>query len=56
LLERRPDIRQAEQPLRSANAQVGVSIAEFFPKIGITTFMGKVSPEMSAFTGESANA
>lgn len=55
LLERRPDIRQAEQNLRSANAQVGVSVAEFFPKIGITTFMGKVSPELSAFSAGTAN-
>ncbi len=56
LLERRPDIRQAEQNLRSANAQVGVSVAEFFPKIGLTTFFGKVSGELSAFTAGSANA
>jgi len=56
LLERRPDIRQAEQSLRSANAQVGVSVAEFFPKIGLTTFFGKVSGELSAFTAGSANA
>jgi outer membrane protein, multidrug efflux system len=56
LLDRRPDIRQAEQNLRSANAQVGVSVAEFLPKIGLTTFMGKVSPELSAFSGGSANA
>jgi multidrug efflux system outer membrane protein len=56
LLQRRPDIRQAEQNLRSANAQVGVSIAEFFPKIGLTTFLGKVSGELSAFTGGTANA
>jgi outer membrane protein, multidrug efflux system len=56
LLERRPDIRQAEQELRSANAQVGVSVAEFFPKIGLTTFFGKVSGELSAFSAGSANA
>lgn len=56
LLERRPDIRQAEQNLRSANAQVGVSLAEFLPRIGLTTFMGKVSPELSAFTAGTANA
>src|SRR6185295_14901968 len=56
LLERRPDIRQAEQNLRSANAEVGVSVAEFFPKIGLTTFFGKVSAELSAFSGGSANA
>lgn len=56
LLERRPDIRQAEQLLRSANAQVGESVAEFFPKIGLTALLGKVSPELSGFTLGSANA
>jgi multidrug efflux system outer membrane protein len=55
LLERRPDILQAEQELRAANAQVGVSVAEFFPKLGLTTFLGKVSPELSAFTAGTAN-
>jgi len=56
LLERRPDIRQAEQLLRSSNAQVGESLAEFFPKIGLTALMGKVSPELSGFTLGTANA
>jgi multidrug efflux system outer membrane protein len=56
LLERRPDVRQAEQSLRSANAQVGESVAEFFPKIGLTALLGKVSPELSAFTLGGANA
>jgi multidrug efflux system outer membrane protein len=56
LLERRPDIRESEFVLRSANAQVGESVAEFFPKIGLTAFLGKVSPELSAFTSGSANA
>ena len=56
LLERRPDIRRAEQLLRSANAQVGASIAEFFPKIGLTALVGKVSPELSGFTLGAANA
>ena len=56
LLERRPDVRQAEQLLRSANAQVGESVAEFFPKIGLTAFLGKTSPELSAFTLGTANA
>ncbi len=55
LLERRPDIRAAEQSLRSANAQVGVSVAEFLPKFGLTALLGKVSPEVSAFTAGSAN-
>ena len=55
LLERRPDIREGEQHLRSANAQVGESVAEFFPKIGLTAFLGKASPELSAFTLGAAN-
>src|SRR6266436_1244979 len=50
LLERRPDVREAEQLLRSANAQIGESVAEFFPRIGLTALLGKVSPELSAFT------
>lgn len=56
LLERRPDMRQAEQLLHAANAQIGESGAEFFPRIGLTALLGKVSPELSAFTLGSANA
>jgi len=56
LLERRPDIREAEQLLTSANAQVGEALAEFFPKIGLTALLGKVSPELSGFTLGAANA
>jgi multidrug efflux system outer membrane protein len=56
LLERRPDVREAEQLLRSANAQIGESVAEFFPQIGLTAFLGKVSPQLSAFTLGGANA
>ena len=56
LLERRPDVREAEQLLRSANAQIGESEAEFFPQIGLTAFLGKVSPQLSAFTLGGANA
>jgi multidrug efflux system outer membrane protein len=55
LLERRPDIRQAEQNLRAANAQVGVSVTNFFPQIGLTTLFGKASPALSAFTAGTAN-
>jgi outer membrane protein, multidrug efflux system len=55
LLERRPDIRQAEETLRAANAQVGVAVANFFPQIGLTALFGKVSPELSGFTSGTAN-
>ena len=56
LLERRPDIREAEQSLHAANADVGESVSEFFPKIGLTALLGRVSPELSAFSLGSANA
>ena len=56
LLQRRPDVLEAEQLLRAANAQVGESVAEFFPKIGLTALLGRVSPELSAFTLGGANA
>ena len=56
LLERRPDVLAAEQNLRSANALVGVAVANFFPQVGLTALLGKVSPEVSAFTAGTANA
>jgi multidrug efflux system outer membrane protein len=56
LLQRRPDILQSEQSLIAANANIGVSVANFFPRIGLTTFFGKVSPELSAFSSGSATA
>lgn len=40
LLQRRPDIRRAEQMMISANAQVGVAAANYFPRIGIGAFFG----------------
>jgi multidrug efflux system outer membrane protein len=55
LLERRPDVREAEQLLRAANADVGESVAEFFPKIGLTALLGRASPQLSAFSLGSNN-
>jgi multidrug efflux system outer membrane protein len=40
LLERRPDIRQAEETLVAANAQIGVAKADYFPRIGLTGVLG----------------
>jgi multidrug efflux system outer membrane protein len=50
LLERRPDIREAEQQLRSANAQVGVAVADFFPQLNLTGLFGEVSSDLTTFT------
>ena len=40
LLERRPDIRQAEYAARAANADIGVTIGGFLPKIGLSAILG----------------
>jgi len=56
LLERRPDIRMAEQEVRVANAKIGVAIGDFFPRIGLTAFYGGASTELNQLTSTSANA
>ena len=48
LLERRPDIRQAEQELIAANAQIGVAKSEYFPRISLTGFLGVQSRALSS--------
>jgi multidrug efflux system outer membrane protein len=47
LLERRPDIQQAEQTLVAANAQIGIARAQFFPQLSITTSAGVGGNEFS---------
>jgi len=47
LLERRPDIRQAEENLVAANADIGVAKAAYFPDVSLTGLLGLQSAEFS---------
>jgi outer membrane protein, multidrug efflux system len=47
LLQRRPDILQAEQELTAATARIGVAKAERFPQITLTGILGAASPHLS---------
>lgn len=47
LLASRPDVRQAEQNLRAANANIGAARAAFFPTINLTGSYGHESPALS---------
>jgi multidrug efflux system outer membrane protein len=47
LLERRPDLRQAEQQLIAANALIGAARAQYFPTISLTGLLGYISKDFS---------
>ena len=51
LIERRPDVVQAEQILVAANADIGAAKAMFFPTISLTGFLGGVSGDLTKFLG-----
>jgi len=56
LLANRPDIRQAEENLVSANANIGVAKAQYFPTISLTGMLGFASNDLSKlFTSQAWN-
>jgi outer membrane protein, multidrug efflux system len=48
LLERRPDIRAAEQDLIAANAEIGVARAQYFPQLTLSGFLGGQSTQLTS--------
>src|SRR5262249_12340061 len=48
LLERRPDIRAAEQDLIAANAEIGVARAAYFPRLTLSGVLGGASTQLTS--------
>src|SRR5688500_16312262 len=55
LLERRPDIRSAENSLIAANARIDVAKKEYFPRISLTAFLGYESGQLTSLFSGSRN-
>jgi outer membrane protein, multidrug efflux system len=54
LLERRPDVLEAEFAAKAANAGIGVTIGGFLPKIGLSAILGGVSSQLDQITSRGA--
>lgn len=52
LLQRRPDVVQAERELHAVTARIGVAKAERFPKISLTGILGVSSPQLTKLIGK----
>lgn len=52
LLQRRPDLVQAEQTLAASTARIGVAKADRFPKLSITGILGVASPQLSRLVAD----
>jgi multidrug efflux system outer membrane protein len=48
-------MRQAEPQMVAANARIGAAVAQFFPTLDLTTFLSRVSPQLSAITSGKGN-
>jgi outer membrane protein, multidrug efflux system len=46
IIHRRPDILQAEHAMMAANAEVGVAVANYFPRIGLSALFGQQAPDI----------
>jgi multidrug efflux system outer membrane protein len=46
IIKRRPDIQQAEQVMIGANAEIGVAVANFYPKVGLSALFGGQAPHI----------
>ncbi|MFM8331329.1 MAG: efflux transporter outer membrane subunit, partial [Candidatus Methylumidiphilus sp.] len=50
VVRRRPDIRRAERKLAAANAEIGVAMAELYPRVKLSAFLGLQNTSLAGFT------